>query len=622
MDPGALLHSLDASQREAVTTAAQPLAIVAAAGSGKTTVLTRRIAYRVASGTADARHVLALTFTREAAGELRRRIRRLDLREPIEAGTFHAVALRLLRDRALARNQAAPLVVQDRLRVMRDALADLRLRIEPSAALGDLDWARARRVQPQHLARANQAARRRPAMTAETHRQVADAYAARKRKRGVVDFDDLLESMLSAMADPTFAAVVTWRFRHFFVDEAQDLNPLQHAVLERWRAGRPDLCLVGDPRQAIYGWNGSDWRVLGDVERSYPGVTVVALRDNYRCSPQVVRAGSAVLAEVDLDDDSRSRAPDGPSVGVTTCHDEADEATAAAGLVAAAVRTGSPGEVAVLARTNEQLGVVEQALAARHLPTTRGAKRSPFHRALTVAYRCATRAELAEFAAERAEHHDDAVRRVAIEADRYLTTGESGTFRAWVEARQPFDDLEGTEPPAVTVTTFHGAKGREWDTVVIVGANDGLVPHSSANGPEQRREEARLFYVAITRARRSLAVLLTEQRRGAEARESPWMATLRRSAVADRPVRSPLPRRRTPPDPLAAWRDWRDRVARRARLDPQSVCSDDVLRAMATAPPVTSAELATALGITPAAASRLPPPPRATAAGDDGDGGR
>ncbi|MEI2704195.1 MAG: UvrD-helicase domain-containing protein [Ilumatobacteraceae bacterium] len=132
MDPAGLLHSLDAEQRQAVTSTAQPLAIVAAAGSGKTTVLTRRIAYRVASGTADAKHVLALTFTREAAAELRRRIRRLDLREPIEAGTFHAVALRLLRDRALARNQAAPVVAFDKLRLIRDTLADLRCPARPA----------------------------------------------------------------------------------------------------------------------------------------------------------------------------------------------------------------------------------------------------------------------------------------------------------------------------------------------------------------------------------------------------------------------------------------------------------------------------------------------------------
>jgi len=95
--------------------------------------------------------------------------------------------------------------------------------------------------------------------------------------------------------DEAFRSLVRWRFRHFFVDETQDLNPLQHALLEQWRGGRPDICLVGDPRQAIYGWNGADHTTMTEVERVYPGVTVIGLTTNYRCSPQVVSAGAAAL---------------------------------------------------------------------------------------------------------------------------------------------------------------------------------------------------------------------------------------------------------------------------------------------------------------------------------------
>src|SRR5687768_9693369 len=133
-----LLRGLDPEQRLAVMTDAAPLAIIAAAGSGKTTVLTRRIARRILDGSADASHVLALTFTREAAGEMRRRLRRLDVTEPIETGTFHAVALRLLSDRALAAGRAAPTIAPDRLRLMREVLTETRRRVEPSAALADI----------------------------------------------------------------------------------------------------------------------------------------------------------------------------------------------------------------------------------------------------------------------------------------------------------------------------------------------------------------------------------------------------------------------------------------------------------------------------------------------------
>ena len=100
--------------------------------------------------------------------------------------------------------------------------------------------------------------------------ELASAYERLKRRRGVVDFDDLLVLNLRAMqTDEAFRSLVRWRFRHLFVDEAQDINPLQHALLEEWRGGRPDICLVGDPRQAIYGWNGSDHTTMSEVERVY-----------------------------------------------------------------------------------------------------------------------------------------------------------------------------------------------------------------------------------------------------------------------------------------------------------------------------------------------------------------
>ena len=242
-----LLLGLDAQQREAVITTAAPLAVVAAAGSGKTRVLTTRIAYRVLEGTAHARHVLALTFTRDAASEMKRRLRQLELREPIDAGTFHSIALRLLRDRALTRQQPAPQVADDRLRLMRECLTQLRLSADPFAAMADIDWARARLVEPSRFDAACRAERRRSAIPAGRYGELFDAYTALKKRRGVVDFDDLLVGLLHALTtDRSWAEAVRWRYRHFFVDEAQDMNPLQLAVLEALRNGRPDVCLVGD----------------------------------------------------------------------------------------------------------------------------------------------------------------------------------------------------------------------------------------------------------------------------------------------------------------------------------------------------------------------------------------
>lgn len=605
-----MLQGLDAEQCEAVTTAAAPLAIVAAAGSGKTTVLTRRIAYRVAHGTAMPQHVLALTFTRDAAAELKRRLRRLDIREPIEAGTFHGVALRLLRDRALAANQSPPQVANDRLRLAREVISELKLQVEAYGALADLDWAKARMVPPDRYEGAIRISRRRSALTPARFPDFVAAYERLKRRRGVVDFDDLLTHTLEALrTDRAWADGVHWRYRHFFVDEVQDLNPLQHAVLEALRAGRPDLCLVGDPRQAIYGWNGADPTTLADVEVGYPGITVVSLTSNYRCSPQVVRAGAAALAASGQRDDTESRQPGAATVVVQQFDDDLAEAEAIARHLRGLLHHHRGSELAVLARTNEQLTVLQRTLTTFGIDTERSSGRSPLEVALRGAYRCTSREQLAIWIDTTFVEGDELLRRVAEEADRYLSSGEPGSFRAWVELRDPFDDLDPTDHrDAVALLTFHAAKGREWWGVVISGAEEGLVPHGSSSSPAQLAEEARLFYVAITRAAQHLLITHCAQRQRKASAPSRWLQAVTDSTAGDVPV-APPPRPPRAADPLVPYRKWRAAIARVSGQPEQAVCSDRVLRSLADAPPADTDELAARLGITATAAARLRPLP-------------
>jgi len=605
-----LLHGLDAEQREAVTTSAAPLAIVAAAGSGKTTVLTRRIAYRVAQGTATPQHVLALTFTRDAAAELKRRLRRLDIREPIEAGTFHGVALRLLRDRALANNTAPPQVANDRLRLAREIISELKLPSEAYGALADLDWAKARLVPPDRYEGAIRITRRRSSLPPARFSEFVAAYERLKRRRGVVDFDDLLVHTLQALAtDRAWADGVQWRYRHFFVDEAQDLNPLQHAVLEGLRGGRPDLCLVGDPRQAIYGWNGADPTTLAEVELRYPGVTVVHLTSNYRCSPQVVRAGAAALSASGQSDTTQSRQPGAATVAVQQCADEHAEALAIARHLRGLLHHHRGRDLAVLARTNEQLSVLQSVLTSFGIDTERSSGRSPLEVALRGAYRCTSREQLAQWVDTSFDQPDDLLRRVAEAADRFLSSGEPGSFRAWVELRDPFDDIDPIDDrEAVALLTFHAAKGREWWGVVITGVEDGLVPHSAASSQAQLAEEARLFYVAITRAAQHVLITHCAQRQQRSAAPSRWLQAVVDSTADDKPA-PPPPRPVPTPDPLAPFREWRAAVARAAGQPEAAVCTDRVLRSLADSPPVDPAELARRLGITATAAARLRPLP-------------
>ena len=605
-----MLHGLDAEQCAAVTSTAAPLAIIAAAGSGKTTVLTRRIAYRVANGTAMAQHVLALTFTRDAAAELKRRLRKLDIREPIEAGTFHGVALRLLRDRALAANNAPPQVANDRLRLAREVVSELKMQVEPYGALADLDWANARMVPADQYEHAVRLARRRSAIAPSRFADFAAAYERLKRRRGVVDFDDLLNHTLKALrTDPAWTEGVHWRYRHLFVDETQDLNPLQHAVLEGLRGGRPDLCLVGDPRQAIYGWNGADPTTLAEVEVRYPGVTVLALSSNYRCSPQVVRAGAAALSAGGQQDSSLSRQPAAAAVAVRQFDDDVAEAEAIAAHLQGLLYHHRGRELAVLARTNEQLTVLQRTLSAFGIDAERGSGRSPLEVALSAAYRCTSREQLAVWVDTTFGEGDELTRRVAEEADHFLSSGVPGSFRTWVELRDPFDHLDPADSrDSVALLTFHAAKGREWWGVVITGAEEGLIPHSSASSSAQLAEEARLFYVAITRSAQHLLITHCANRQRKPAAASRWLQAVIDSSEVD--VTAPPPvRAQRAVDPLQPLRDWRAAVARASGQDEHAVCTDRVLRSLRDVPPVTAGELAQRLGITETAAARLRPLP-------------
>jgi DNA helicase-2/ATP-dependent DNA helicase PcrA len=636
-----LVHGLDADQRAAVLTDATPLAVIAAAGSGKTTVLTRRIARRITDGSASAAHVLALTFTRDAAGELHRRLRRLDVRERIEAGTFHAVALRLLRDRAIARHATPPAVATDRVRLIREVCTEARVRAEPFAVMADIDWVRARLVPPFEFAKAARAAGRRPAVPAEQLAELTDRYGALKRRRRVVDFDDLLDGVSAAIRDdPVFADVVRWRFRHVFVDEAQDLNPLQFRLLTDVLGTNTDVCLVGDHRQAIYGWNGADPASLTEVERRFPGVTVIGLVGNQRCSPEIVRAGSAALAAAGIPDDTESRRDDGRPVRIERLPDDvAERSTVVASVRDLVVRHGAGG-VAVLARTNDQLRPLADALAGAGLPVSHSAAVGGLDAVLTEVGRLAGRERLAEWVEQvwtpatarvgrtepsavdtdadadadtepgRAPRTGAIRRRVAEEIDRFLSSGEPGSFRAWVEARHPFDDLT-PEPGArgISLLTFHAAKGREWPAVVVTGVEVGLVPHVSSSTAEQRREEARLLYVALTRASDELVVTAAARRNGRDTGPSPWLGEVEATIADATPVAAPAAIRRParPADPLTPLRVWRDEVARRAGVAPGAIATSSMLRALQERRPVDAAGIAAVLGLSDSAARRLAP---------------
>ncbi|MFM8562987.1 MAG: ATP-dependent helicase [Acidimicrobiia bacterium] len=628
-----LLVDLDSLQRAAVSSDAPLLAVIAGAGSGKTRVLTRRVAWQVLEGFAAAEHVAVLTFTRQAASELRRRLRTLGVRDGVTAGTFHSVALSLLRQHWDSTGRAHPTVVSDRRRLIGEVMGAKRS-ADIAALSADVDWARARNVPPERYAATLSATGRRGSAPATEVARIMSDLEVLKKKRGVIDLDDLLSHSIQLMtSSEQFASVVRWRLRHFFVDEAQDLNPLQLEMLRLWRGERDQLTLVGDPSQSIYGFNGGDPAILSELESNFPGIEVVRLDTNYRCTPQIVAAGLGALAHsATPTPDLRSARFDGEPVRIVGFADDAAEASGIATIVDD-FATQDWRSIAVLARTNAQLAPILGALRARRVPARiiGSAAGDPVQRATREVGELPSAARIATWVRDARETVDDAVDgdfapvssdetveefaariRVARAAEEFLLSGGGGdgrAFLAWVRANRPFDDDH--ERDVVELLTFHGAKGREWDTVVVAGCENGLVPHSSAKSPAERDEEVRLAYVAITRAGDNLVLTHASRRRGRDRTRSPFIDGADARRVGSAPTdefRKASADRRSRPDVttvvLEQLRAWRTAAARASLVDGRVLLSDEALLRIAAVAPDTLDELAAIEGVGAVTAGR------------------
>jgi DNA helicase II / ATP-dependent DNA helicase PcrA len=681
MDPEALLEGLDDAQRAAVTSPAMPLVVLAPAGSGKTRVLTRRIAHRVATGAADPRHVLALTFTRKAAGELDDRLRRLGLRGDVTTGTFHAVAWGTLRTR-WADQGRRPLALLERkgglLRELAPVVSGKDRRTVAGELATEIEWAKARMVTPDDYVTTLASSGRRPVLRAEVVAEVYAAYEHRKRRGGLVDFDDLLGLVARALEeDDVFGAAQRWRFRHLFVDELQDVNPLQFRLLQAWRGDRYDVTAVGDPQQAIYGWNGADAGFLLDIHRWWPPAEVIELTRSYRSTPEILAAAADVLRGAR----QPARAVEAArATGVApTVQGHADDRAEAVAIARAVRLTRAPGrpwsEQVVLVRTNAQTQLITEALREAGIPhrvrgtaavldrpevraALRGLRdaRVPLGTALAdLEQQAAVDLESAKEAAvddEGVDLGDDEARAARLQqrADQqaalaslirmgrdYLRldpNGRADTFATWLAATvQSEGDLAGPSRDAVDVATFHAAKGLEWATVHLAGAEDGYVPIVHARTAAAKAEEARLLYVAMTRAQRDLRITYAEQRtfngRVVERRRSPLLDPVvqaaRARSVADQAEaagatesaesqwpeelaqqREALRASRPPATPeLDSLRAWRDRAARAARIEPEAVLPDHVLLRLATRPPADVEALGAVDGVGPILAGRF-----------------
>ncbi len=609
MRPDDLLFGLDREQREAVVCGATATIVHAGAGSGKTRVLTNRIAYRVATITAAAQHVLAITFTREAASEMRRRLKRLgidDSNGSPTVGTFHAVALSMLRQRLTSQGSSMPNIVHNRPNLVVTAAGASSLGSRAKELLIEIDWAHARMVSPADYVAAVKREQRTTFADPKDIAAVYRDYEALKRKRHVVDLDDLILRVVQDMGtDEQYANAVRWRFQHLFVDEAQDMNPLQFALFDAIRGGREDVFVVGDPLQAIYGWNGADRMLFDSLPTTIGRATVLRLPNNYRCSPQIVEAARYVAHQTKEPVHIRATRTTGNPVRVVSFPDEDAEAKGIADLLwhYAPTAGATPWEsVAILVRTNNQAALIARAVKAAGIPVKSTRQPAEITAAIVLASQCSSRHALAAWASDTIEEsEDDAERTVAVLVKQFLLDDSVGVvdgraFAAWVAASATTHEVT----PGVEILTFHGAKGREWDYVIVAGAESGLMPHASAKTTTQKAEETRLTYVALTRAGSDLTITWSKSRNGRSSSLSSLLTNL--PLGADSPTASSAPSPRTivsssvPPrlrDELDAWRAAR---AKQLFQLPHEICSDDDLERLIAELPGSTEELGEVFG--------------------------
>jgi DNA helicase-2/ATP-dependent DNA helicase PcrA len=539
-----LVVGLEPAQREAVLADDPVVCVLAGAGTGKTRVLTIRVARRVMDGTAHPTHVLVCTFSRKAADELRDRLWLLGVGSEVRAGTFHRTALRVIAHRRLERGQSPPVVVADRRPLLAELLeggggaargarstarsrpprrAPARHLGEASRLDAEIGWAKSRLVGPSGYEEAARAARRRASIPAGKVAELYALYEVARHRRGAFDLDDLLWHCGDLLEeDAGFSRSIRWWHRHLFVDEMQDLNDAQYRLLRLLVGEEPDLFVVGDPNQSVYGWNGADPALLQRVTEEFAGTRVVRLQTNHRCAAPVVKIAAAALGESASPPSARG---DGPLPAVQCLADDDDEARWVARKIWLAHRPGRRwSSIAVLARTNAQLTRVAAALEAEH-----------------VAYRIS--------GGELGPASDVRVPRKGTDADPAGDAGASedtdtdGEAGGTADARVPHARTApaDADDDAVVLSTFHRAKGLQWRTVFVIGVSDGLVPLVTARSSAARAEERRLFYVALTRAEEELActwalrseaasssATASSAAGAAERRPSPWLASVER----------------------------------------------------------------------------------------------
>jgi DNA helicase-2/ATP-dependent DNA helicase PcrA len=588
-----IFEGLNDEQRAAVEATRGPVCILAGAGTGKTTTITRRIAWQVASGTFAAAELVAVTFTDKAAGELRARLADLGV-EGVRASTFHSAALALLRrfagDPGRILSTKALL-----LRQIGNALPRP-YRFRPAGDLAtEVEWAKNRRLTPQtYIAGLGD---HEPPLPADLAHRVFREYEKRNEAAGAIDFEDLLEGAIRLLDEDEGArALVRERWRAFTVDEYQDVNVLQQSLLDLWLGERDDVCVVGDDYQSIYGFTGASAEWLLALPERFPHAHVVRLEQNYRSTPQVLELANRLVPKLGGSSKTlRATLADGSEPDVRA-------GVAVATRIGELAAAGVPLEgQAVLVRTNARAADFEEELHDAGIPfqgaslLARDAARrllkalpsDPVPAAEVVRGVAVAQGWLVdppEKLGEREQTRQADLARLVRLAEQF--DGAVPEFVNWL--RERFGASAGR---GVHLLTLHRAKGLEFEAVHLPRLEENELPHRRADVDEERR----LLYVGLTRAKRHLLVTWS-------GKPSRFLAELGVAKPRNQVASGNLVADHGPV--FGALREWRLERAKADEVPAYVVFHNATLAEIADRQPRTLSELALVPGVGPAKLER------------------
>ena len=529
-----ILEALDNEQRAVALATRGPVCVIAGAGTGKTRAITHRIAYAAAIGTMDPHKVLALTFTARAAGEMRTRLRSLGV-PSVAARTIHAAALKQLTFFwPQVFGGRTPDLLTTKSGFLTEAIKRAQLQGELSITSRDLlrdiateiEWAKVSQVAPSDYLSESQKRTVKPRINPEQLAKVYTAYESVKHQERAIDFEDVL-LLTTAMIEEEreVRERVQDQYRFFTVDEYQDISPLQQRLINAWLGSREELCVVGDPAQTIYSFAGATPVFLNSFTQRFPEAEVVRLTTGYRSTPEIIFTANSILRKGAMGNELVAVNDHGSKPTINAYNDESSEIAGIVRDITKLISEGTPAqEIAVLARTNNQLNGLEKAMNSAGLPyqvrnTERFFDRKEVRDFLKqvrtasviptegVVWLDELRTLAQPFLTGGAIDGIAALLHLAreLDSDSGFTPKNLRTYLREVE-----DRVQQNNPPTMPVTTLatlHAAKGLEWERVFLMGVSDGILPleNNSTTGDQASiDEERRLFYVGITRAKTDL----------------------------------------------------------------------------------------------------------------------